>query len=297
MEAANGNVEILPGDIILIETYGVPELTTSAAVASGSISGTAAPVVAGIKVGADGDIVLPYLGTVNVAGMTPSGAAAYLSGRLKQDGILVDPQVSVELVDSPTRVISVIGEVQKPEPVPAFGQVRLLDAISACGGLTPLASHTITVRRRDGDSITVHLGTDPERAGAGDIPLMAGDTVIVPRVGNVYVIGSVKTQSAIPLSGNYPVTVLRAIALSGGVDYGAALSQARIIRSTADNQHVEIRLDLKKMMYGKEQDIALKSDDVLFIPANAFKSALSNGAASVAATSLYGIAYTSSVVK
>ncbi|HUA97007.1 MAG TPA: polysaccharide biosynthesis/export family protein [Terracidiphilus sp.] len=296
MEAAYANIDILPGDIISIETYGLPELTTISMVASGSITSGASPALSGVKVGADGEIVLPYIGSIKVAGLTPAQTAALIARKLKADGILVDPQVSVQLADSPTRVISVIGEVQRPEPVPAFGHLRLLDAISACGGFTLLASHTVTVRRGE-QSIVVHLGTNPDDAGISNIPLLPGDTVIVPRVGDVYVVGQVKTQSAIPLSSNYPVTVLRAIAMAGGVQYGAALSKARIIRSTAGNQHVEIMLDLKKIMYGRQQDVALKSDDVLFVPSNAFKAALAGGAASVVATLLYGVAYTSSVVK
>jgi polysaccharide export outer membrane protein len=126
---------------------------------------------------------------------------------------------------------------------------------------------------------------------------MAGDTVIVPKVGSVFVVGQVKTQSAFPLSGNTPITVMRAIAMAGGVNYGAALSKARIIRTTADNQHIEIMLDLKKLMYGKQQDVALVSDDVLFIPSNTFKATLAAGGASVAATLLYQGAYTATILK
>jgi polysaccharide export outer membrane protein len=188
--------------------------------------------------------------------------------------------------------------VQKPAAVPAFEQLRLLDAISACGGFTALASHTITVRRTSAsDPIIVQLGTDPSAANVSNIPLMAGDTVIVPKVGNVFVVGQVKTQMAIPLSGNTPITVMRALSLAGGVNYGAALSKARIIRTTADNQHVEIILDLKKLMYGKQQDVALASDDILFIPSNTFKATLAAGGASVAAALLAQGAYTATVVK
>jgi protein involved in polysaccharide export with SLBB domain len=101
------------------------------------------------------------------------------------------------------------------------------------------------------------------------------------------VLGQVKTPSAIPLAYNSPITVLRAIALAGGVNYGAALSKTRIIRTNADSQHVEILLDLKKIMYGKQQDVALRSDDVLFIPSNAFKASLAAGGASVAIQAFY----------
>jgi polysaccharide export outer membrane protein len=297
--AAYREMKIEPGDVISIATYGVPELTTTSQTSSGSIVSGAGPgIVQGIKVGSTGEISLPYLGAVKLAGLTPTEAAAYLSNGLKQGGFLVDPQISVHLVDSPTRAISVIGEVLKPSPVPAFGQIRLLDAISACGGFTPLASHSVTIRRiGDIDPISVELGTDAKAANASDIPLMPGDTVIVSRVGNVFVLGYVKTPAAIPMSNNAPITALRALAMAGGVNYGAGLSKARIIRTTANNQRVEIRLDLKKIMFGEQQDVVLVSDDILLVPANAFKAGMAAGGAGVAASLLYGAAGTATVFK
>jgi len=292
MRAQYSDVKIMPGDVISIATYGAPELTTSATTSVNNPWGTGAGSVVGLKVGAQGEIVLPYLGVVKVAGMTPSEAALYLEKELKEKGILVDPQVTVSLVDSPTRAITVLGEVQKPSPVPAFGQLRLLDVISACGGFTPLASHTITVRRPgESEPITVILGTDPKMTDETNIPLMAGDTVIVPKVGNVFVVGQVKTPSAIPLSSNSPITVMRAIAMAGGLNYGAALSRVVIIRKTPDDQHVEIQMDLKKVMRGKERDVALASDDVLLVPTNGFKAGMAVGGAGVTTGVVSGLIY------
>lgn len=260
------DVKIMPGDVVSIETYGAPELTSSG----------------GIKVGALGEVVLPYVGAVKIGGLTPPEASLYLAKQLKEAGILVDPQVSVQLVSSPTRVITVVGEVMKPEPVPAFGQLRLLDVISACGGLTPLASHTITVRRLgETGSIIVLLPTDPRETDAANIPLMAGDTVVVPKVGDVYVVGEVKEPKAIPLSGNAPVTVLRAISMSGGLLPGAALSKVTIVRTLPDRQHVQITLDIAKVMKGRERDVALLSDDVLLVPRNGFKSGMASTGSNV----------------
>ena len=288
MQVDYADIKIAPGDVISIATYGVPELTTSAPTSTGTMFNASPSLIQGIKVGATGDVVLPYLGTVKLAGLTLSEATDYLKNALKEGGFLTDPQVSVGFVDSPTRAITVLGEVVRPAPVPAHGQIRLLDAISACGGFTPLASHTITVKRKGTpDPIVVELGADPGAAGSIDIPLLPGDTVIVSKVGSIFVLGQVKTPSAIPLAYNSPITVLRAIALAGGVNYGAALSKSRIIRTNADSQHVEILLDLKKIMYGKQQDVALRSDDVLFIPSNAFKASLAAGGASVAIQAFY----------
>jgi len=72
--------------------------------------------------------------------------------------------------------------------------------------------------------------------------------------------------------------------MAGGVNYGAGLSKARIIRTTADNQQVEIRLDLRKIMFGKQQDVALMSMNILLVPANAFKAGMAAGGAGVAAS-------------
>jgi polysaccharide export outer membrane protein len=299
MNADAREIKIAPGDVISIATYGAPELTTSSQTTPGSsILGATPPVLQGIKVGSKGEISLPYLGSVKVSGLTPSEAAAYLRKQLSDGGFLVDPQVSVQLVDSPTSAITVIGEVLKPSPIPAFGQMRLLDAISACGGLTPLASHRITIRRvGNPDPIVVDLGTDASTANASDIPLVQGDTIIVSKVGSVFVLGYVKSPAAIPLSNNAPITVLRALAMAGGVNYGAGLSKARIIRTTGDNQQVEIRLDLKKIMFGKQQDVTLVSNDILLVPANAFKAGMAAGGAGVVASLLYAASDTATIFK
>jgi len=296
MQIGYDDLKIQPGDIVSITTLGVPELTTSAPASAVTLSSVVNSPVAGLKVDLKGQIQLPYLGTIVVGGRTPAETAVYLANALKERGILVDPQISVGLVASPTRLITVIGEVQHPMPVPAYPQLRLLDIISACGGFTALASHTITVRRAgEPDPIMIELATDPKTANESNIPVLPGDMIIVPRVGNVFVLGEVKNEEVFPLSTNTPVTVLRAISMAGGVKYSAALSKVRIIRPTTGNQHVEIMLDLRKLMEGKQQDVALASDDILFVPASTFKSMLVSGGASVAATALYGAAYAASV--
>lgn len=276
MKVPVSSLVIVPGDVIAIATYGAPELTTAGA-------GT----TSGLKVDPQGDIVLPYLGTVKAAGMTPPELGVYLEKQLKDEGILVDPQVSVQLMASPTQTITVVGEVVKPQPVPTLGvEPRLLDVISACGGFTPLASHVITVNRPgDVQPITVNLGVDPDKTELANIPLLPGDTVIVPRVGNAYVVGQVLHPAAVPLANNAPITVVQAISITGGLKYGAALSKAMIVRTAPDHQHVEIVFDLKKVLQGKEKDIALSSNDILYIPTNGFKAALSTGGA--AQTAIY----------
>ena len=56
-------------------------------------------------------------------------------------------------------------------------------------------------------------------------------------------------------------------------------------------------LDLHKVMYGKQQDIALASDDVLFVPSNTFKATVAAGGLSVAAALAYESAYVTTIAK
>jgi hypothetical protein len=84
---------------------------------------------------------------------------------------------------------------------------------------------------------------------------------------------------------------MRAIAMAGGLNFGAALSRVVVIRRTPDDQHVEIQMDLKKVMSGKERDIALASDDVLLVPSNGFKAGMAAGGAGVASGVTSGLVY------
>jgi len=297
MQPSHADATILPGDVIAIVTLGAAELSSTTQVASGAIAGSTG-MAGGLRVSEQGAVLLPYLGAVQLAGLTTAQAAGLLRGKLKEGGYLADPQVTVQLVYSPTRVIPVVGEVVRPAPVPAYGQLRLLDAISSCGGFTVQASHTVQVSRAGlAAPITVELGADPMQASLADIPLMPGDRVIVPRVGSIFVVGEVKTPMAYPAYSNTPITVMRAIAMAGGLKYSAALSQSRIIRTTADHQRVEIRFDLKKLMHGQQPDPVLAADDILYIPANAFKATVAAGGVGVTESFFYGAIYASSVLK
>ena len=63
---------------------------------------------------------------------------------------------------------------------------------------------------------SIDLGTDPAKSALADIPIFPRDTIIVPRVGVVYLLGAFKTQGAIPLQQNSPMTLMKVAALTGG---------------------------------------------------------------------------------
>lgn len=88
-----------------------------------------------------------------------------------------------------------LGEVTKPGIYPLLGSPRLFAALSAAGGTTSRAGKTISIVHRDHPSAgnVILLSPDPKQALAQNVFLRPGDTVIVSRVGIVYVSGDVKT--------------------------------------------------------------------------------------------------------
>ncbi len=102
-------------------------------------SATTASVQAGnqtlpaLMVDRDGTIVIPFGGTVNVAGMTTREASEAIRRSLR--GRVANPQVLVAVASSPANGIVVLGEVRNPGRASVRpGAENLLDAIAAAGG-------------------------------------------------------------------------------------------------------------------------------------------------------------------
>ena len=255
-----------------------------------------------VRVNLDGIVQLPLIGNLHVAGLTVHQAQDLIAQRLVSGGMYRDPQVSIQIMESPNQIATVIGELHGV--VPILGQRRLYDVLAAVnggaglapanaptvvvggGGLPATASHIITVNRPGvAESITVDLGTDPAKSAQADIPIFAGDTIIVSKVGVVYLLGAFKTQGAIPLQQNSPITLLKVAALAGGPGFEGQYNDLRIIRSVGLERQV-VRIDIKKVINGKAPDPVLQSEDIVFLPTNQMKAAIKGGGIST----LLGIA-------
>jgi polysaccharide export outer membrane protein len=75
------------------------------------------------------------------------------------------------------------------------------------------------------------------------------------------------------------ISVLQALAMAEGLDRLAAPRNAKILRveKAADTARKEIPVDLRNILEGKAGDIALQSDDILFVPNSVTKSATIRG--------------------
>src|SRR5208282_4672221 len=132
-------------------------------------------------------------------------------------------------------------------------------------GFTPSASRKIGIIRQ-GKPEPLHIDL-PRNLGddlSGNVDVLPGDTITVPRAPIVYVVGDVTRPSGL-LVDNGSLTVLQAIALAGGTNHTAKMGGVRIIHKTPAGM-TETKVQLKKMLEAKSPDITLQADDILFIP-------------------------------
>ncbi len=228
-----------------------------------------------VRVSLDGSIQLPLIGLVHVEGLSLHEAQDLIAERLRNAGMYRDPQVSIQITESPNQVVTVTGELHGI--LPLVGQKRLFDVLAGVGGLTPTASHTITINRPGVDQpIIVDLGTDPAKSARADVPIFAQDTIVVARVGVIYMLGAFKTQGPIPLQQNSPLTLMQAATIAGGQGFEGKSNDLRIIRTVGLERKV-VTVDLKKIYNGKAPDPVLQTDDIVFLPTSQMKAAIKGG--------------------
>ena len=101
-------------------------------------------------VDSDGRVQVPLLGPVSASGLTASQFARAIEAGFAQR-YLVDPRVSVAVVESSRRRVTVDGAVGKPGVYEMPGRISLIDAVALAQGLSQVAkSGEVAVIRRVG---------------------------------------------------------------------------------------------------------------------------------------------------
>jgi protein involved in polysaccharide export with SLBB domain len=138
-----------------------------------------------LRVSNQGTIVFPLIGMVSVKDRTTQEAAREIRNRLAP-GYLVNPQVSVTVLEFSKRRFTVLGEVQKPgsyDMPDDEQQLSLLQAIGMAGGYTRIANPSkVTLMRNEGDKPqTFQLNARRIASGSTESALMIlpGDVITV----------------------------------------------------------------------------------------------------------------------
>ncbi len=191
-----------PGDSVRVTVFQSPDLATEA------------------RISERGTLAFPLIGEIALEGLTAQEAAARIAEQLVRGKFVVNPQVSVNVVDVRSRQVSILGQVARPGRYALDGvRTNLTDLLALAGGINTAGDDNITlVLHRGGNARTMEInvpGIFRTGGSSQDIELEAGDTIFVPRAPTFYIYGEVQRAGAYRLEP--AMTVMQALSVGGGV--------------------------------------------------------------------------------
>ena len=154
-----------PSDVLAISVWKQPDLS-----------------LPGIPVRPDGKMSLPLIGEIDVEGLTALEINEVLTERFKE--YVTDPEVTVIVVQVNYPIVFIIGEVNRPGPIPIRQNTTMLQAISLAGGFTTFADRDdIHIVRREGEkNYRIHFDYGKAikaKEGTQDLYVRPGDVIVV----------------------------------------------------------------------------------------------------------------------
>jgi polysaccharide export outer membrane protein len=130
----------------------------------------------------DGMISLVLVGDIPAAGITPMHLAHDITLKLKK--YIQDPIVSVVVAAVKSQRVYLVGEIQHAGPIELSPGMTPLQAIAEAGGLTLYTNgkHIYILRGPQGKQKKIPFNYKLALKGDNrqDVPLLAGDTIVVP---------------------------------------------------------------------------------------------------------------------
>lgn len=217
--SAGGQVAVAPGDALKVRIFEPYE---------GSIFPTIQKPGADFgvqRVLDDGTINIPFVGTVQVAGLSLLQIERRIAKQL--EGKAQDPQVIVEFVADRTHTVMISGDIKNPGRVSILEGVRsVVDAINRAGGPTGGGGGAggnsggptqveVVVRRKGQVILTAQFS---ELLAGGDIAVQKGDEIVLRPNSRVFTI-----LGAVMKSGNVEMTkhnlpLIEALGQVGGLN-------------------------------------------------------------------------------
>jgi polysaccharide export outer membrane protein len=277
--APDEDYRIGPGDVIEVQIENAPELSRS------------------FRVTATGTFLMSFLGRVTAKDKTPEELSQYIADRLRGE-YLKNPNVSVVVKEYNSRSFFIQGSVRSPGVFQIEGRPSLLKLITLAGGLSlEHGSNAFIIRQ-------IKPADDKDGAAAGGKPttvaannpdeneeyelvkvsitgllkgnfdnnmfLEPGDIINIPPADIFFVAGEVNAPGQFPLKEG--TTLRQALSMAQGTKFEAAMGRCIIFRDDANGKREELRVDLKAVMNGKKEDIAILPNDIIIVPNSQFKS-------------------------
>lgn len=233
------------GDVLRITVYGQPDLTTE------------------VRVGENGSVTFPLIGDVKLAGATPAQGETEISQRLSKGGFILEPFVTLNVLQYRSQQISVLGRVNRPGKYTLEKISRVSDALALAGGVIADGADAVTlVRTRDGKpqyrDIDVIALFRPGGETANEL-VQDGDIINVARQPMFYIYGEVQRPGAFRLEQN--MSLVQALSLGGGVTARGTQKGIKILRRDASGVMQQLDTQLAD---------PVKKDDVIYVKESLF---------------------------
>ncbi len=247
-----------------------------------------------VRVDGDGDIQVPLGGRVHVSGLTAQQTEKELNKVLSK--YIRDPQIVVSIAEVRSQPVSILGAVNAPGVHQVQGHKTLLEMLALAGGIRPDAGYSVRITRQVEWGCLPLPKTELDASGRftvaelnlkkimeaknpeENIQIFPHDVISVPKAEMVYVIGEVKRSGGFVLGEHQSISVLQVLSLAEGLNTTADARHARILRLNRDaDKREEMAVDVKDVLNGKKADVALRGDDILFIPGSTGKKAALRG--------------------
>lgn len=235
------------------------------------------------RIDADGNVNMPLVGRVHAAGMTVQELEADLVRRLRE--YIREPQVIVSVVQFRSEPVFFVGDFRSPGIYPLQGRRTLIEMLTAVGGLQPNAARHIKVTRRAEygsiplpnavedtekkiSTVEISMGSLRENVNpAEDILLQPYDVISVERAEQIYVNGEVARVGSFELGERDSISLLQVLTMAGGFTRDAKRNKVRILRPILNtNRRAEIEVDVTRLFEGKDLDVPLLPNDILYVP-------------------------------
>jgi len=189
MERYTNQYVLSPGDQVEVLIFHVPDLSRT------------------VTIRPDGFISLPTLKEVKAGGLTVPELDAQLT-RLYGER-LVNPDVTVTVANPRAANVFVVGEVNKPGPIPVRDAPTAAVAIADAGGITKMAARDAVaiIRLADDGYLTGYVmdskgaGESAFFMGMSNMVLQPGDLIVVPESGRSQFVRIIQDYLNTPTTG------------------------------------------------------------------------------------------------
>jgi len=243
-----------PADVLKIDVYDETEMSST------------------YTVDADGLIVFPLIGELELSGRSPSEAQRLITQLLQAD-YMYDPKVSVVVQEYRSKSVKLLGNVVRPGIFYLDGPLRLFELLSRAEGMAlqqgeirrgQMARIVREVEQPDGGGDGEGSGRERIHIDLYDLLVLGleefnvlledGDVVYVSRTESIHVVGEVLRPGSFPHEAG--MTVLKAITLAGGTSKKASLKGTVILR-IVDGREKRIKASVED---------TLEAEDIVEVP-------------------------------